>query len=139
MSVNVPLFILIAFGQLLLRLDYLSHIGATILITGATAAFAAGLGLLIGTLAKSEEQTIVFAMIPMFVLAGLGGAWVPLEIMPEGFQQFARITPLAFVMDGYQDILIRDQGLETILPNVIVLVVMSAALFAFAAWRFRTE
>lgn len=135
----VQVMILVIFGQLLLRLNYVQHIGATLLMAVATALFAASLGLLIGALAKTEEQVIVFAMIPMFVLSGLGGAWVPLEIMPEGFQQFARLTPLAFVMDGFQDILIRDQGLEAIIINVVVLLAMAIVIFAFAAWRFKYE
>lgn len=135
----VQVMILIIFGQLLLRLNYVQHLGAALLMAVATALFAASLGLLIGALAKTEEQVIVFAMIPMFVLAGLGGAWVPMEIMPEGFQQFARLTPLAFVMDGFQDILIRDQGLEAVILNVVVLLAFAVVLFAFAAWRFKYE
>jgi len=135
----VQVMILVIFGQLLLRLNYVQHIGATLLMAVATALFAASLGLLIGALAKTEEQVIVFAMIPMFVLSGLGGAWVPMEIMPEGFQQFAKLTPLAFVMDGFQDILIRDQGLEAIIINVVVLLAMAIVIFAFAAWRFKYE
>ena len=39
----------------------------------------AALGLLIGALARSEEQAIIFSLVPMFILAGLGGAWVPVE------------------------------------------------------------
>ncbi len=135
----VQVMILVIFGQLLLRLNYVQHVGATLLMAVATALFAASLGLLIGALAKTEEQVIVFAMIPMFVLSGLGGAWVPMEIMPEGFQQFAKLTPLAFVMDGFQDILIRDQGLEAIIINVVVLLAMAIVIFAFAAWRFKYE
>ena len=135
----VQLMILIIFGQLLLRLNYLEHPVATLLMAVATAIFAASLGLLIGAIAKSEEQVLVFAMIPMFVLSGLGGAWVPLEIMPDGFRQFAEITPLAFVMTGFQDILIRDLGLEAVILNVVVLLAFAAVLFAFAAWRFKYE
>ncbi len=135
----VQLMILILFGQLLLRLDYFSHPAATLLLAAATALFAASLGLLIGALAKSEDQVIVFAMIPMFVLSGLGGAWVPLQIMPEGFQQFARLTPLAFVVEGFQDILIRDLGLEAVILNIAALLAFAFVVFALAAWRFRYE
>jgi len=135
----VQVMILIIFGQLLLRLNYVQHLGAALLMAVATALFAASLGLLIGAVAKTEEQVLVFAMIPMFVLSGLGGAWVPMEIMPEGFRQFARLTPLAFVMDGFQDILIRDQGLEAVILNVVVLLAFAVVLFAFAAWRFKYE
>ncbi|MGB3715292.1 MAG: ABC transporter permease [Candidatus Promineifilaceae bacterium] len=135
----VQLMILILFGQLLLRLNYLDHPAATLLMAVATALFAASLGLLIGALAKSEEQVIVFAMIPMFVLSALGGAWVPMELTPEGFQQVARLTPLAFVMDGFQDIIIRDLGLEALVLNIVILLAYALVFFAIGAWRFRYE
>ncbi len=135
----VQVLILIVFGQLLLRLDYFSHPAATLLLAVATALFAASLGLLIGTVAKTEEQVIVFAMIPMFVLSGFGGAWVPLEITPEAFQQIARLTPLAFVVDGFQDIIIRGLGFQEVLLNILILLLYAVILFIFAAWRFRYE
>jgi ABC-2 type transport system permease protein len=135
----VQLMILILFGQLLLRLNYMDHPLATVLLATATALFAASLGLLIGAVAKTEEQVIVFAMIPMFLLSGLGGAWVPLEITPESFQQVARYTPVAFVVDGFQDIIIRDLGLEAIILNVVVLLAYALVLFAIGAWRFQYD
>lgn len=104
-----------------------------------TALFAASLGLLIGAMAKSEEQVIVFALIPMFVLAALGGAWVPLEITPIGFQRIARLTPVAWVMEGFQDIVIRGQGLEAVWLAAVVLTGYALVLFAIAVWRFRYE
>ena len=135
----VQVTVLIVFGQLLLRLSYADHPAATLLLAAATALFAASLGLFIGAVAKTEEQVMVFALIPMFVLSGLGGAWVPLEIMPDGFQQIARVTPLAFVVEGFQDIIIRDLGLEAVLLNITVLIAYSLVFFAIAAWRFRYE
>ena len=35
--------------------------------------------------------------------------------------------------------LIRDQGIEAIVINVAVLLVLSVVVFAFAAWRFKYE
>ncbi len=135
----VQLLILIVFAQLFLRLDYFREPVATLLMAVATALFAASLGLLIGALAKSEEQVIVFALIPMFVLAGLGGAWVPLEIMPEGFQGIARLTPVAWVMDGFRDIVLRGLGLEAVWLAAAVLLGYALIVFLLAVWRFRYE
>ena len=137
--VIVQLIILILFGQLLLDLDYLGSPLATIMLVVTTALFTAGLGLLIGALAKTEEQVIVFALIPMFVLAPLGGAWVPLEITPETFQKIAYFTPLAWVVEGFKDITVRGQGIQAIIPAALVLSAYTAVLFALAAWRFRFE
>lgn len=135
----VQLLILIIFAQIFLRLDYFSRPMATALMVITTALFAASLGLLIGAIAKSEEQVIVFALIPMFVLAALGGAWAPLEITPIGFQRIARITPIAWVMEGFQDIVIRGQGLEAVWVAAVVLTAYALVLFAIAVWRFRYE
>jgi len=113
----VQLAILILFGQLLLDLNYLSSPLATAMLVIATALFAASLGLLIGAVANTEEQVIFLSLIPMFLLAGLGGAWVPLEITPEAFQKVAKFTPLSWVVEGLKDIIVRGQGVEAIVPT----------------------
>ncbi len=135
----VQLVLLIVFGQLLLRLDYFGRPLATLLMVTVTAMFVASLGLLIGALAKNEEQVIIFALIPMFLLAGLGGAWAPLEITPEGFQRVARLTPVAWIMDGFQDIIIRGQGLEAVWLAALVLTGFTLLLIILAVWQFRYE
>jgi ABC-2 type transport system permease protein len=75
----------------------------------------------------------------MFILAGFGGAWVPMEIMPEGFQNFARVTPLGWVIGGLQDIIIRGQGVETVWVVGAALMAYSVVLLVLAQWRFRFE
>jgi ABC-2 type transport system permease protein len=135
----VQLVILILFGQLLLDLNYLSSPLATAMLVIATALFAASLGLLIGAVANTEEQVIFLSLIPMFLLAGLGGAWVPLEITPEAFQSVARFTPLSWVVEGLKDIIVRGQGVEAIVPAVLVLLAYTAVLLALAVWRFRID
>lgn len=133
------LLLLALFGQLFLGLSYAHAALATLLMIAATALFAASMGLLIGALARSQEQVVVFSLLPMFVLAGLGGAWVPLEFTPAAFQQVARLTPLAWSMAGLQDIIVRGQGLPAVLPAVAVLLAYSLALLILAVWRFRFE
>ncbi len=135
----VQLVVLALFGQLLLRLDYFGQPAAATLIIVATALFGASLGLLIGALARKEEQVIVFALVLMFVLAGLGGAWVPLEVMPAGVQSLARLTPLAWVMTGFQDIVVRGLGTVAVVQSTLVLLGYAAVVFVLAAWRFRFE
>lgn len=135
----LQLSVLILFGQLVLDLPYLSQPLATILVTLATAIFCAALGLLIGTISKTEEQAIVFSLVPMFLLAALGGAWVPLEVTPDLFQQVARLTPLAWVIDSYKDILVRGQGVAAVTTAVLVLLVYAVVAAGIAAWRFRAE
>jgi hypothetical protein len=62
------------FAEIFLDVPYLSAPGVTFFVAFSTVVFAAALGLLISTIAKISEQVVVFSLIPMFVLAGLGGA-----------------------------------------------------------------
>jgi len=135
----VQLFLLMLFGQIFLDLQYSVKPLASLFVALSAAFFTASLGLLIGALAKTEDQVVILSLIPMFILAGFGGAWVPLEITPETFQKFARLTPLAWVMDGFQDIIIRGQGLETVWVAGAVLLGYSVILLAIALWQFRFE
>ncbi len=135
----LQLGVLILFGQLFLDLPYLSRPLATFLLTIVTALFTAGLGMLIGVISSTEEQVIVLSLIPMFLLSALGGAWVPLEFTPQSFQRIAFLTPVAWVMDGYKDILVRGQGLEAIGTAVLILLAYAVVLFTIAAWRFRVD
>ena len=73
------------------------------------------MGLLIGVIAKNDEQAIGLSLVPMFVLSGLGGAWVPLEITGELFQAIGHLSPVAWAMDGFKNISIRGLGFESAL------------------------
>ena len=131
--------ILILFDQIFLGVPYFSAPIATLLVALSTAAFAAAMGLLISTLAKTAEQVVVFSLIPMFVLSGLGGAWVPLEFTGEAFQKVAYLTPLAWSMTAFKNIIERGQGLESVMIPVAVVTGFAIVVFGLAVWRFRYE
>ena len=128
--------VLIGFGQLILKVDYFRTPGATLLIAFCAAVCIAALGLLIGALAKSEEQAVIFSLVPMFILAGLGGAWVPLEFTGEAFQIVGHLTPVAWAMDGFKNLTIRGLGLDSALIPCTALLSYGILFFGLAAWRF---
>jgi ABC-type multidrug transport system permease subunit len=133
----VQFSLLIIFGQLALGLKYFAKPAATLLILLATSMCIAAMGLLIGVLAKTEEQAILFSLVPMFVLSGIGGAWVPLEITSETFQVIGHLSPVAWAMDGFKNVLVRGLGLEANLLPAAALLGYALLFFVLAAWRFR--
>ena len=128
--------VLILFGQFVLNINYLNAPSATALVALASALCIATIGLLIGVFAKSEEQAIVFSIIPMFVLAGLGGAWVPLEVAGETFRLIGHVSPVAWAMDGFKNISIRGLGVDSVLFPSAVLIGYAVFFFILATWRF---
>jgi ABC-2 type transport system permease protein len=132
----VQFLLLMLFGQFL-HVNYLRLPLATLLVALITAICIAALGLLIGVLAKSEEQAIVFSLIPMFVLSGLGGAWVPLEYTGAAFQAIGHISPVAWAMDGFKNITARGLGFSSVLLPVAAVFGYAIVFFALALWRFQ--
>jgi ABC-2 type transport system permease protein len=102
-----------------------------------TAIWIAALGLLIGVMAKSEEQAVVFSLIPMFILSGLGGAWVPLEFTGATFQAIGHFSPVAWSMDGFKNIIARGLGFDSVLLPSAALLGYALLFFGLALWRFR--
>jgi ABC-2 type transport system permease protein len=130
---------LILFGQFVLGVSYLRMPLATLLVALSAAVCIAGLGLLIGTVARSQEQAITFSIVPMFVLSGLGGAWVPLEMTGRDFQILGHLSPIAWAMDGFKAVSIRGLGLESVLLPAGALLGYGALFFTLAWRRFRRE
>jgi ABC-2 type transport system permease protein len=129
--------LLIVFGQLALKVDYLRLPLATLLVASTAAACIAALGLLIGVLAKSDEQAIIFSLIPMFILCGLGGAWVPLEATGATFQAIGHFSPVAWALDGFANIVTRGQGFASVLIPASALLGYAVLFFLLAAVRFQ--
>jgi ABC-2 type transport system permease protein len=127
--------ILISFGQLVLKVEYMRLPSATLFVAFSAALCISALGLLIGIVAHSEEQAVTFSIIPMFVFSGLGGAWVPLEVTGETFQLIGHITPIAWAMDGFKNIIIRGFGFTSVLLPAGVLILYALLFFSLAAWR----
>lgn len=127
--------ILISFGQFALKVEYMRAPSATLLVAFSAALCISAMGLLIGIIAKSEEQAVTFSIVPMFLFSGLGGAWVPLEVTGETFQIIGHITPVAWAMDGFKNVIVRGFGLESVLIPSAALVGYAVLFFALAAWR----
>lgn len=131
--------LLITFGQFILKVDYLRVPLATMLVAFSAALCISALGLLIGILARSEEQAIAFSIIPMFVFSGLGGAWVPLEVTGETFQAIGHLSPVAWGMDGFENIVARGLGFESVVLPALALTGYAVLFFSLAVWRLNAS
>lgn len=129
--------LLVIFGQFVLGVDYLREPLGTLLVSVALGLWVASMGLLIGTLAKGDDQVILFAMIAMFLFSALGGTWFPLEASGGAFAVIGRLMPSAWAMTGLQNLLIRGlDSASTLLPTGVLLA-YALGFFLLAVWRFR--
>src|SRR5690606_26302284 len=111
-------FIFPYFGLVALELSNLWLLNIVAFFSGLAAV---GFGVLLGTFAKTQEQSAPFGAVSVIILAALGGVWVPVFAMPEIMQWFAKISPMNWGLDAFYDVLLRQSGLVEILPNIILL------------------
>jgi len=112
---------------------------ALIPLSLATAAAATGMGLLITSLGKTQEQVGSLSTILSIVLSALGGLMVPLYVMPEFMQKLALAIPHAWALNGFLDVIVRGQGVYEILPIVGVLLSYALIFWIVGLWRFRFD
>lgn len=135
----VQQFLLVLFGQLILKVNYFRAPLAVLLVMSVLALWVASLGLLISALVKKEEQVVLYSMISMFLFSALGGAWFSLEMVGGAFYTIGHLTPTAWAIDGFQDLVMRGLSFKDILMPVGVVLAYAAAFFGIAIWRFRFE
>lgn len=138
-QVFTQLSMLILFATLVLHVQYMHAPLATLLVTVCTSAFVAATGLLIGVISRSEEVATAFSLILMFVLAGLGGAWVPLQFTGAAFQKVAHATPGALIVDAYENVVQRGLGVSSVLMSCSFLLACASILAVLAVLRFRRQ
>ncbi len=88
---------------------------------------------------KSEGQASGLVILLSLSLAPLGGAWWPLEIVPEFMQTLGHLSPVAWAMDAFHDLILYNGSFPDVLPEIAVLLAAAAVLFIFGIRSFKYE
>jgi len=125
-------FIILA-ASLLFGVKWGDPLGASALLT-AFALVSTGAAMLFGAILSNEQQA--GALTPLSLgLAALGGCMVPLEVFSPTMQTIAHITPHAWAVEGFTDLIRTDAGITDIALQIVVLLGFAVALLAVASWR----
>lgn len=103
------------------------------LLLAGTLAFLS-IGLLVGSLARTEESASAAVNLVVLPMAFLSGVFFPIDGMPDIVQRISWFFPLRYLSAGMLDVLVRDQAAGIIAPTVILL--CFAAALTLVASRF---
>jgi ABC-2 type transport system permease protein len=131
--------IMLGVSSLLFKMSLGNSPIALVVVSLAAAATATGLGILVAALARTEAQVGSLTILILLTLSTVGGCFIPRFIMPGWLRTIGLVTPHAWALEAYQDLLVRGYGLFEILPKVGVLAAFAAVFFAIGVWRFRFE
>ncbi|HTI25425.1 MAG TPA: ABC transporter permease [Kutzneria sp.] len=104
-----------------------------LLVIGSLSFFS--IGVLVGSIAKSEEAATGITNVIVLPMAFLSGTFFPVQNAPQWLQTVSEVLPLRHLNDGMVDVLVRGKGIEALVTPTAVLLAFTLVV-AFAASRF---
>ena len=96
-----------------------------------------GLGLLISTAAKTQQQAQLMTMPIMLPSMMLSGVFFPISSLPLFLQFVSNLLPLTYFIYILRSLLVKGVGLDLIIPQIVALTVFAIVLLGLAASRFQ--
>lgn len=131
-------FVMLAAGALLMPLLGLDSLqignafGSLFLTVLVVAATATAYGVLIGSVFQTPNQALPFGAISIVILSAIGGIWVPVEILPAGLQQLAKLSPLHWALDAINELFLRSGSILTVWKQLVILLIFALLFFLIA-------
>jgi ABC-type multidrug transport system permease subunit len=136
LSVSQGLFLLLA-GKLVFQMSWGSDPLWLVPVVLTTSLAAMGMGVLIAGVARTEAQVAIYGSLLVLVLAGLSGCLMGNRgLMPEVMQHVSRVTPQAWALDAYLQLLTNPEPNLAVVAQACGVLVLFGCAFLVLAWRF---
>ncbi len=96
-----------------------------------------GIGLFISSLAKTQQQAILYSfmfMVPAMLLSGFAS---PIGNMPDWLQTLTLANPIRHFMVILKGLFLKNMPAVEVLRNLLPLVIIAAVTLTTASWSFR--
>ena len=97
-----------------------------------------GIGLMISTFAKNQQQSMMGGFLYLFPSVLLSGLVFPIENMPWGVRIFSYFNPLTYFIEILRNITLKGGELWLILFNLLILLAMGVAVISLSWNRMKT-
>jgi ABC-2 type transport system permease protein len=131
--------VLIAFGALAFGITISTTAWAAVPIALAGALCFLVMGFTVGSLVSEPETADAVTNVITNPMMFLSGTFFPVSAMPSFVQSIAKVLPLYYMANGLRDTIVRNQGLVHVLPDLGVLLGVTAVLAVVSLRTFRWE
>jgi ABC-2 type transport system permease protein len=114
-----------------------SNILGVILVATTVAAAATAYGLFIGVFFKTYHQALTFGSVSVVLLAAIGGVWVPTYIMPPVLKMISQFSPMAWGLDAFNELFLRNATTEVLYPFLIRLSFFAIVFLLLAVFFYK--
>ncbi len=134
--IQISLVILI--GTFVFNVPLRGNIFYLFCVSGVFLVCGSGIGLLISAATRSQQLafmlSIIFTLLPSFILSGF---IFPISSMPRAIQLFTYLVPAKYFLIIIRGIFLKGNGLATLWPETLALVVFALILILACSRRLR--
>jgi ABC-2 type transport system permease protein len=98
-----------------------------------------GLGMMIATFTRTQQQAQLMGFFTNPPLALLSGATTPIEAMPAWLQPVTALNPVKHFAIISRGILLKGSGVDVLYPQLLALTAIALVMVSISAWRFRKQ
>ena len=98
-----------------------------------------GIGILISTVAKTQQEAMLTTLMTIMPSVFLSGFFFPLAAMPVVLQAISYLVPLRYFLIMVRGVVLKGVGLESIYFEVLLLALYGTIIMTLAAIRFRKK
>jgi ABC-2 type transport system permease protein len=131
----------LAFGLILAKLAFqiptLGSIWLIFLVAAAYLLVTLGLGLLISTKTKTQQQAMFLSWFFLVIFILMSGLFTPVESMPRWAQIINWFNPIKYFVEVIRMIMLKGSGIKDIYQNLLILVFYGISALFIAVWQYR--
>ena len=124
--------LMFVWGEVVFGVELSKHWEGFLMMTLVTSAAASSLSLFLATMCNSRAQLDWVSVVLVLGMSALGGSMVPRYLMSERIREVGLLTFNAWALDGYNKIFWRNLPLQSLWPQLAVLL-MIGLIFMIAA------
>jgi len=128
---------ILVIGTLLFKVPINGSLGLLLLLTGLFLATTLGIGLLISTIANTQQEAMMTTMFTTLPSIFLSGFFFPLAAMPTWLRVVSYVIPLRYFLTIARGIVLKGVGIQALRSEVIALTIFAVVVMGAAALRFR--
>jgi drug efflux transport system permease protein len=98
-----------------------------------------GLGMMIATFTRTQQQAQLMGFFTNPPLAILSGATTPIEAMPAWLQPVTAINPIKHFAIIARSIMLKGSGVDVLYRNLLALALIALVMISLSAWHFRKQ
>jgi ABC-2 type transport system permease protein len=96
-----------------------------------------GIGLLVSTYARTQQQAQLMVMPIMLPSMMLSGFFFPIAALPAALQVVSQFLPLTYFLVIVRSVVVKGASLDFLVPQVVALSIFAVILLGLSAVRFR--